>query len=243
MRASKKPMLEIQRDPYDPFVPDGARVMVLGSTPPGRFCAEGIKPLKERDLDYYYGSCDRSYNLFWEVLFRVLDPSGLPELTRIRSLSSAREHRTFVQRDFLQTWLANQGLGIMDILERFERRDGSGADSKLRPLEFAPLLEVLAAHSYVEAICCTSQSRVCEWLRQYLEVHQIVLETETEGYSFTLPGNQTKAEPPRRIMAMGLPSPSPIGRIRFPNHQAWLEHLVAEYRRIFALAGLAQDNA
>lgn len=236
-------MVEVQRDPYDPFVPDGARVMVLGSTPPGRFCVDGLKPLNEKDVDYYYGSRDRGYNLFWEVMFRVLDPSGLPELDQIRNLTSARELRTPLQRSFLQAWLTTQGLGIMDILERFERRDGSGADAKLRPLEFARLLDVLDAHPAVEAICCTSQSRVCEWLRQYLAAHQIALHTEKEGFSLTFADNRANAEAPRAIRVLGLPSPSPIGRINFPNHQAWLENLVSEYRRIFVLAGLRQDNA
>lgn len=234
MQRNKQNLIEIQRHPYPPFVPERARVVILGSAPPARFCAETGNHLHPKDLDWYYGSWDRSPNLLWEILFRVLDPAGLPKLVRIRGLETEREARTQIQRSFLQTWLARNLLGMLDILARFERRDGSSSDARLQALEFTDLVSLLRLNPSVDEIFCTSRHRVLAWLKQYLQDERTALRAETEGYSFNLPGDQQTAQTLRRIRVVVLPSPSPIGRIRFPSHQAWLEHLVLEYRRLLA---------
>lgn len=236
MQRNKQNFIEIQRHPYPPFVPEHARTIILGSAPPSRFCADTGRQLHPKDLDWYYGSWDRSPNLLWEILFRVLDPACLPELARIRGLETERESRTRIQRGFLQTWLSRNQLGMLDILTRFERREGSSSDAKLQALEFTDLVSLLRLNSSLEGICCTSRHRVSTWLQQYLEAKRIAWRAETEGYSFKLPGDQPTAQTFGRIRVVVLPSPSPIGRIRFPSHQAWLEHLIREYRRRLALA-------
>lgn len=227
---------EVQDHPYQPFVPQGCKMLILGSAPPSRFCASQPKPLHSKDVDWYYGSFARCYNMLWELLFLALDPEGLPELFRIRLLKGDREHRTLIQRDFLQDWLSRRKLGMLDILLRFERRSGSASDAKLKPQQFTNLLDVLASNPSVSAICCTSRHRVLEWLEKYLRIQRIALKTENEGYSFTLPQQHRQIQDFRRIWVLVLPSPSPTGRIRFPSHQAWLEHLTTTYSHLFRLA-------
>ncbi|NLW18194.1 MAG: hypothetical protein GXY81_00675 [Candidatus Cloacimonetes bacterium] len=231
--------LEIQRDPYDPFVPSHARAIILGSTPPARFCLPSDLALHPRDIDWFYGSCDRGCNTFWEAMFRVYDPDGLAELNDLRDLELPREEKTRRQRDFLQNWLKLRSLGIMDILDSFERRDGSGTDAKLKPLSFRDPLPFLQEAPKVKAFCCTSLHKVHTWLGRSLALHGIQLEQRDGEFCFEL---KDEASKPRLIWVYRLPSPSPIGRIRFPNHQAWMEHLVSEYRRIYAMAGVLSNQ-
>lgn len=227
--------IEVQRDPYDPFVPTDARAIVLGSTPPARFCLPSDLALHPRDIDWFYGSCDRGCNTFWEAMFRVFVPDGLAELNALRDLELPREEKTRCQREFLQKFLIMKKLGIMDILESFERRDGSGTDAKLRPLSFRDPLPYLHNSPKVKAFCCTSLHKVHTWLGRSLALGGIQLEERNGEFCFEITGEASK---PRLIWVYRLPSPSPIGRIRFANHQAWMEHLVSEYRRIFAKAGV-----
>ena len=227
---------EVQDHPYQPFVPPGSQVLILGSAPPYRFCVRQPKPLHAKDMDWYYGSYCRSYNMLWELLFLALDPEGLTDLLRIRALEGDREHRTQSQRDFLQDWLARRKLGIMDILLRFERRSGSASDAKLKPQRFTNLLDIIAATPSVSSICCTSRHRVLEWLAKYLRSQGIALNPEKTGYSFPLPHSYRQAQNPCRIRVLVLPAPSPIGRIRFPSHQDWLEYLTTTYSHLFRLA-------
>ncbi len=235
-KNTKKGNLEIQRDPYDPFVPANARAIILGSTPPARFCLPSDLTLHPRDIDWFYGSCDRGCNTFWEAMFRVFDHDSLTELNSLRDFELPREEKTRRQRSFLQNLLTARKLGIMDILESFERRDGSSADSELKPLTFRDPLPFLRDASDVSAFCCTSLHKVHTWLGKSLALHGIQLEERDGEFCFQMKDNNVK---PRLVWVYRLPSPSPIGRIRFPNHQAWMENLVSEYRRIFAQAGVS----
>jgi len=225
---------DTQIHPYQPYVPDAARYLILGSVPPWRFCLEGEKPLREKDVDFYYGSYDRGYNLFWEVLLRGFETALLPDLERIRSLQTEREERTDLQRGFFREFLSRHDLGMADILLRFERRDRSAADGKIRPLEYTDLLGILASRPRIESIFCTSRHKVFLWLGQYLGSQGIHLEyaADKSGALFSLPASAGRG---REIRIIVLPSPSPIGRIRFPNHQCFVEHLIEEYRRLFGL--------
>ncbi|MBW6513228.1 MAG: uracil-DNA glycosylase family protein [Candidatus Syntrophosphaera sp.] len=224
----------IQSHPYRPYVPDQARTLILGSVPPWRFCTEMPKPLSPKDMDYYYGSHVRGCNLLWEVLFRVLDPAALPELQKIRELQLQRVTRTEKQRVFLQDFLARHGLGIADILLRFERRDLGSADAKIRPLEFTDLTGILASRLNLANILCTSK-KVDFWLREYLATQGIALESEHgAGAAFPLPDHDEASLTERRIRVLILPSPSPVGRVRFPNHVAFVDHLTQAYTAVFS---------
>lgn len=234
--ARSEKTAEVQTHPYQPFVPETAKVLILGSAPPSRFCTQEPKRLFDKDMDWYYGSCGRNCNLLWEMLFRVFEPEDLPELDQLRRLDAERMARTPFQSDFLQNRLKRWELGMLDILARFKRRSGKSSDADLTPLEFTPLLSILAAATSVKAICCAGRHRVLEWLLRYLDAQKITVSYESEGYSFELPQIDHPAKTPRLIRILVLPSPSPIGRIRFPNHQAWLEYLTSSYSHLFKLA-------
>ncbi len=223
---------ELQRHPYEPWIPDSARALILGSAPPWRFCQPEPKPLRQLDVDYYYGSYDRGCNLFWETMFRVFDPSQVESLERLRRLDFPRDARTLGQRAFLQEWLAHRQLGIADILLRFERRGQSASDGKLTAREFTGLDGILDEHPSLEAIYCTSRG-VFHWLRQYLAAFQ-PSDAPSDLQSFAWPKPGSAGPSARTLSICVLPSPSPIGRVRFPSHQDFVDHLVRTYREQFS---------
>jgi hypothetical protein len=229
---NKKEYLE-QRHPYPPYVPAGATGLILGSAPPARFCLPRLGEMSFRDMDYYYGSYNRGYNLFWEVMFRALDPAGLSGLERIRLLDGRIEGNALVQREFLRHWLCEQGLGIADILTRFNRSGGGAGDGQLQALAFLDLMDILDGSPLLSVIYCTSRHKVYIWLSQYLAGQGIRLDGSGSGGSFILPSKEPVAGSGRLITIHILPSPSPVGRLRFPGHTEFLEYLANSYRAIF----------
>lgn len=226
---------EIERHPYAPCIPDDACALILGSAPPWRFCQPEPKPLRERDVDFYYGSYDRGYNLLWEVLFRVFSPSELDDLHRVRALQLPRAARTPLQLDFLQSWLVRHDMAMADILLCFRRRDRSAADAKLSPLAFTDLAGILDRHPKLRRIYCTSRNRVWLWLKQYLDGIGVYGEKDfdSETQRFVWPGPKGSSADPRGVEVRVLPSPSPVGRIRFPSHQEFVSYLTRRYCEIF----------
>ncbi|MFO8144250.1 MAG: uracil-DNA glycosylase family protein [Candidatus Syntrophosphaera sp.] len=225
---------ELQSHPYEPYIPENAAALILGSAPPWRFCVREPKPLKALDVDYYYGSHNRGYNLLWELLFRVFEPSGLEELDGIRKLQNPRPQRSKLQIQFFRVFLRSHSLGMADILLKFSRRDRSAADGKLKALEFTSLLGILEKHPGIRSIFCTSQNRVFLWLEHYLALNGVKMESGAgKTLFFTLPALPGTDHSPRRINVLVLPSPSPVGRIRFPSHQAFVAHLTEVYARMF----------
>lgn len=53
------------KHPYGPFIPDGARKLIVGTLPPPRF-TQGL--LREGDVDFCYGSRDGQ---LWPILDRI----------------------------------------------------------------------------------------------------------------------------------------------------------------------------
>lgn len=223
---------EIQRHPYAPFLPAPARALILGSAPPWRFCAREPGLLRPGDLDYYYGSAAGGGNLLWDTLFLVLEPSSLPELLNLRRSASSSAEPSSLTRDFFQSFLSRHQLGMADILLTFSRQGRSSTDQALRPREFTPLLDLLAAAPQLQALLCTSR-RVCRWLEDYLWGQGCSLDPAAdaeEGRLILAPASVSQT-PHRLPRVLILPSPSPLGQLRFPSRAAFADHLAESYAR------------
>ena len=224
---------EIQFHPYPPFIPETTRRLILGSAPPSRFCSPNKDKLKDKDIDYYYGSYSRGYNLLWDLLFHIFEPESQSELQNIRNLRIPREERTCTQQKFFQNFLQRYYLGIADILYQFIRRDQSSADSNIRPLKFLNLTEYLYQSPELQTIFCTSHYKVFIWLKQYLHTQDINLLKDAEDFYFLLPDRNNQSLPSRKISVKILPSPSLIGRLRFPDHKSFFDNLLKLYTELF----------
>ena len=226
-------MEEIQNHPYSPFIPETTKALILGSAPPSRFCSRLKTEPQDKDIDYYYGSYSRGYNLLWELLFQIFEPESLTDLKRICNLQNPREERTLIQQKFFQNFLLQHQLGIADILYQFIRRDQSSADNKLHPLKFLALTDFIDSAPKLQTVFCTSHYKVFIWLKQYLNNQDIYLKKEAEDFSFLLPNRDNQSSPLRRIFVRILPSPSPIGRLHYPDHKSFFENILKLYAELF----------
>ena len=141
--------MESRRDrhPYDPFVPPGARRIIIGSFPPRRFCGPE-KALFPEDVEFYYGSRD---NGFWPLVGE-LSGTDFPRNQDSRSVS--------VRQDFLRT----RALAMTDIVESCTRINGLSSDRDLRDIGTRPLGRLLEAYPEIHTLLFTSTfvRRLCQ---------------------------------------------------------------------------------
>jgi len=71
------------------------------------------------------------------------------------------------------------------------------------------------------------------WLKQYLHNQNINLLKDAEDFYFLLPDKNNQSLPSRKISVKILPSPSPIGRLRFPDHKSFFDNLLKLYTELF----------
>jgi len=218
-------MENMQYHPYQPFIPEDAKVLLLGSAPPYRFCTGIANNLKNKDMDYYYGSYS---NLLWDILFQALKPEEINCFANLRCLPGSRKSKTAVQVKFLQNFLVENFLGMADILLQFTRKDTGAEDYKLSVLKYQDILGILSANPSLIKILCTSKNRVHYWLMDYLKQpnHLTISELNDNGNSLILKSN------PARVIKIGiLPSPSARSVMRYANKTEFLQQVSSIYKQ------------
>ncbi len=216
-------MENIQYHPYQPFIPKDAKVLLLGSAPPYRFCTGNANDLKNMDMDYYYGS---NSNLLWEILFTAFEPEKIDSISYLRSLDEDRKIKTAHQVDFLQNFLVGKHIGMADILLKFSRKGTSAEDYKLTVLEYQDILRILHNNPSLTKILCTSRNRVHYWLMDYLKqpIHYDFIEIRDNGSSLILKNNLR-----RELKIRILPSPSARSVMRYTNKKDFLQQVSQIY--------------
>jgi G:T/U-mismatch repair DNA glycosylase len=129
------------KHPYDPFLPSGASMLIIGTIPPARFCAEGKKELFETDVDFYYGSKDNS---FWDLVTEVF---GI-KLEKSNTLEAIEQRKSL---------LAAQGIGITDIISECTRENQSSSDDKLTVISRKDIGQLLIDHPSITTLIYTSE--------------------------------------------------------------------------------------
>lgn len=137
--------------PYEPYIPDGATKLIIGTMPPFRFCTAGGRKLHENDVDFYYGSRD---NAFWKLVSEVtgvhLDFVHSPEAVN--------------QRKQLLTQLH---MGITDIVESCIHRDGKSDDGSLLDIQPKPLDQLLQSYPHITELIYTSRAEVKRQINRF----------------------------------------------------------------------------
>ena len=129
-------MPEIERHPLQPFLPEGARLLMLGSFPP---------PHKRWCMDFFYPN--RS-NQMWEIF-------GWVFFSDSQRLVDA-EHRTFRLSD-IQTLLTERGIAIFDTATAVRRLSGNASDKDLEIVEKTDIAALLQQLPLCHDIVCTGQ--------------------------------------------------------------------------------------
>jgi len=116
--------------PYEPYIPEGATRLIVGTCPPWRFCnpPHEEKVLAENDVRFYYGSCG---NAFWKLLAKATNnPEPICENT-----DEAIQQR--------QELLSALGVGITDVVESCLHNNRNSADNDLECIIEKPLKDLL----------------------------------------------------------------------------------------------------
>lgn len=127
---------EIETHPWEPFVPEGARVLIMGTFPPGQ---------KRWAVDFYYPNPG---NDFWRIM-------GLIFLGDKDALFD-RKARTW-RLDEIKSLMAAKGIALNDTARRVRRLRGNASDKFLEIVEPVPLRELLASMPLCHAVATTGE--------------------------------------------------------------------------------------
>jgi len=126
----------VERHPLEPFIPEGARLLMLGSFPPAkhRWCMDFFYPNFTNDMWRIMGLC------FAGDKNRYVDEQA----------------RTFRLDDIL-TLLRTRGIAIYDTATAVVRTLGTASDKDLQVVEPTPLDGLLARMPQLEAVVTTGE--------------------------------------------------------------------------------------
>lgn len=129
-------MPNIEHHPLRPFLPKGARLLMLGSFPP---------PRKRWCMDFFYPNYS---NQMWLVFGQVFlgDPQRLVDA----------EHKTFRIPD-IQALLTERGIAIYDTATAVRRLSGNASDKDLQIVEKTDIAALLSQIPLCHDIVCTGQ--------------------------------------------------------------------------------------
>ncbi|WP_378186966.1 uracil-DNA glycosylase family protein [Aquimarina sp. W85] len=145
--------------PYDPFFPEGATKLIVGTLPPPRF-SKGT--LKAGDVDFCYGSID---GLLWPVLDKIFGLNLAFETSKI----AIQQRKNF---------LASRGIGICDIVASCQRAKIDASDLGMTHVELRNLVGFLKKYSRIDTLLFTggnSKNGPEYFFRKHLKEHKIQL--------------------------------------------------------------------
>ena len=122
--------------PYEPFIPENATKLIVGTLPPPRFTMGDLKP---DDVNFCYGSRD---GLLWPILDKLFDLNLKYENTEA-AISQRKE------------FLKKRGIGICDVVESCRRAKIDASDLGMQLVELRDLISVLRAHKNIETLLFT----------------------------------------------------------------------------------------
>lgn len=127
---------EIERHPLRPFLPEGARLLMLGSFPP---------PKRRWAMDFFYPN--RS-NMMWEIFGMVFygDSQRLVDAS----------NKTF-RLEEIKALLEERGIAIYDTASAVRRLSGNASDKDLEIVEKTDIPLLLSKIPHCHDIVCTGQ--------------------------------------------------------------------------------------
>ena len=77
-------IVNVDTHPFEPFIKNDTKYLIVGTIPPHRFC---INSLEDGDVKWFYGSKDNS---FWKIISSVFD-------VELNDLDSIEKRKEFIQ--------------------------------------------------------------------------------------------------------------------------------------------------
>ncbi|MDE6073610.1 MAG: uracil-DNA glycosylase family protein, partial [Muribaculaceae bacterium] len=104
----------IEQHPWEPFIPEGARILIMGTFPPGAH---------RWSMDFYYPN---PTNDFWKIMGLIF--LGNPDALRD---SSGRKYDV----DAVKTLMTEKHIALNDTARRVRRLKGNASDKFLEIIE------------------------------------------------------------------------------------------------------------
>jgi G:T/U-mismatch repair DNA glycosylase len=130
--------------PYGDFIPEGARSMIIGSFPIGKFSdPERRDEIKNTEIDFFFGG---ERNLLWKILGEVFE-------------------RPLRNKEEIINFLTEQKMGVGDVIKSCIRDRGRASDTDLDEIEWNKgLLQKIYQHN-IHKLYFTSR-KVEKWFQQ-----------------------------------------------------------------------------
>ena len=128
--------MQIDRRPWEPFIPDGARVLIMGTFPPGNH---------RWSMDFYYPN---RTNDFWYMMGLIFfgDRNAL-----------YRAERKCFDLDSIKRLLVEKHIALNDTAREVRRLKGNASDKFLDILTPVPLYELLGAMPECHTVVTTGE--------------------------------------------------------------------------------------
>ena len=127
-------MADIERHPFEPFLPGNAEVLFLGSFPPGR---------ERWSIDFFYPNW---INDFWRVLGLLFHAD--------RTWFETKGEKRF-DRDRIVTFCTERGIALFDTALAVRRLKDNASDAYLEVVEATDVRALLSRLPRCRALACT----------------------------------------------------------------------------------------
>jgi len=135
--------LEIERHPLQPFLPDNARLLMLGSFPP---------PKERWCMDFFYPN---PQNDMWRIMGQIFFGNKQHFVVQSDKLPSTKGRKAVFKCDEIVSFCRNQGIAIFDTAQAVRRLQGNAADEHLEIVERTDIAAILQQIPLCHDICCT----------------------------------------------------------------------------------------
>ena len=126
----------LEHHPWKPFLPDGCRLLMLGSFPPAR---------KRWAMDFFYPNFT---NDFWRICGICFHGDKLHYVD---------ETRKTYRRELIEQMLAQRGIGLYDTATVVRRLKNTASDKDLEVVEPTDVAALLRLIPQCQAVCTTGQ--------------------------------------------------------------------------------------
>ncbi|WP_111706539.1 uracil-DNA glycosylase family protein [Lutibacter citreus] len=126
----------LHKHPYNPFIPQNATKLIVGTLPPPRFY-KGL--LKKGDVDFCYGSIDGQ---LWKILDEIFSLNLQFETTDL----AIKQRKDF---------LINNNIGICDIVDSCKREKIDASDLGMKNIKLRDLINYLNLFPKIDTLLLT----------------------------------------------------------------------------------------
>jgi G:T/U-mismatch repair DNA glycosylase len=182
--------------PYEPYVFKEATKLIVGTLPPPRFTTGD---LKERDVDFCYGSRDGQ---LWPILNKIFDLNLKFETTQ----EAVDQRKKFLKK---------RKIGICDIVASAEREKINASDLGMLNIKLRNIIGYLGNYSNVDTLIFTggsSKNGPEYFFRKHLKEYDIPLDVLSDEvpriHRFRLPSLELSSDRQRVIKTVSLTAPS-----------------------------------